>query len=90
MKREAILHTLLSKDAFAEGSLEFLAVGLGFVLFKRESANSSAIIGINRWCDAEEITTDLDLNGYKTVFGNQPTDNKITINGESIVFMVSK
>ena len=77
-------------DAFKEGTLEFLKVGLGFVLFKRTYENSSAIIGINRWSDAEQITTDIDLSGYKTVFGNTPTVNTITINGEDIVFLISE
>ena len=74
-------------SAFKEGCLEFLAVGLGYVLFKRYDENSSAIIGINRWSDAEQITTDLDLSEYKTIFGNAPTENTITINGENIIFL---
>ena len=76
--------------AFKEGSLEFLKVGLGYVLFRRTDKNSSAIIGINRWKDAEQITTDIDFSGYKTVFGNTPNQNKLTVDGEDIIFLVSK
>ncbi len=79
-----------SSPAFVDGSLEFLAVGLGYVLFKRKSKNADAIIGINRWCNAEEIVTDLDLSKYKTIFGNPPKDGKITIEGEGIIFLISK
>ncbi len=75
--------------AFKEGSLEFLAVGLGYALFRRFDGESSAIIGINRWCNAEEITLDIDLSGYKTVFGNKPTQNTVTIDGEDIVLLVA-
>ena len=76
-------------SAFKQGSLEFLAVGLGFVVFKRYDGKSSAIIGINRWGDTEKIPLDINLEGYKTVFGNPPERDTITINGESMIFLVS-
>ncbi|MBQ9919335.1 MAG: hypothetical protein IJO49_00770, partial [Clostridia bacterium] len=75
--------------AFKGVNLEFLAVGLGYVVFRRFDENSSAIIGVNRWEEAEKITLDLDLSGYKTVFGNPPESNTITINGKSVIFLVS-
>ena len=76
-------------SAFKQGSLEFLAVGLGFVVFRRYDGKSSAIIGINRWGDTEKIPLDINLEGYKTVFGNPPERDTITINGESMIFLVS-
>ena len=75
-------------SAFKEGNLEFLAVGLGFVVFKRSDGESSAIICVNRWHSAEKITLDLDLSEYKTVFGNLPENNTVTIDGEGIVLLV--
>jgi len=75
--------------AFKGVNLEFLAVGLGYVVFRRFDENSSAVIGVNRWEEAEKITLDLDLSGYKTVFGNPPERNTITINGKSMIFLVS-
>ena len=64
-------------------------MGLGFVVFKRYDGKSSAIIGINRWGDTEKIPLDINLEGYKTVFGNPPERDTITINGESMIFLVS-
>lgn len=74
--------------AFKEGSLEFLAVGLGYVVFRRFDKESSAIIGINRWCNAEKITLDIDLSEYKPVFGNPPINNNLTIDKEGIVLLM--
>lgn len=74
--------------AFKEGSLRFLAVGLGYVLFKREDEHSSAIIGINRWHQDEQIILDEDLSGYKTIFGDTPIKNQLTLKGEDIIFLV--
>ena len=73
--------------AFKEGSLTFLAVGLGYVLFKRQNENSAAIIGINRWNADEQLTLDEDLSGYKAVFGDKPDGNRLTIKGEDIIFL---
>lgn len=74
--------------AFKQGALEFIAVGLGYVVFRRFDSESSAIIGINRWCDDEKTPLNIDLSGYKTVFGNSPENNTLTINGEGIIFLV--
>lgn len=74
--------------AFKEGKLNFLAVGLGYVLFKRQDENSSAIIGINRWVDDENIPVNEDLSGYKAVFGETPNSDEIKIKGQDIIFLV--
>ena len=79
-----------SCTAFKEGNLEFLAVGLGYVVFRRFDEKSSAIIGINRWNVAEKITLDIDLSTYTTVFGDSPYENTITIKGEGISLLVNK
>ncbi len=76
--------------AFKEGNLEFLAVGLGYVVFRRFDKESSAIIGINRWNVAEKITLDIDLSTYTTVFGDSPYENTITIKGEGVSLLVNK
>ena len=73
--------------AFKEGNLEFLAVGLGYVVFRRFNGKSSAIIGVNRWCNAEEISLDIDLSGYKTIFGVPPQNTTLTIGGEEIILL---
>ena len=75
-------------SAFKEGDLEFLAVGLGFVIFKRSDGESSAIIGVNRWYNAEKINLDIDLSEYKTVFGNSPINSTVTIDGKGFVLFV--
>ena len=77
-----------SCTAFKEGKLEFLAVGLGYVVFRRFDKESSAIIGINRWCNAEKITLDIDLSEYKTVFGSAPESNGLTIDNEGIILLI--
>ncbi len=75
-------------NAFKEGSTEFLSAGAGYVLFIRKDNNSSAIIGVNRWSDAETISIDIDLSGYKPVFmDGEIGKNYLTINGEGIVFL---
>ena len=76
--------------AFKEGNLEFLAVGLGYVVFRRFDEKTSAIIGINRWNVAEKVTLDIDLSTYTTVFGDSPYENTITIMGEGVSLLVNK
>ena len=66
-------------SAFKQGSLEFLAVGLGFVVFKRYDGKSSAIIGINRWGDTEKIPLDINLEGYKTVSATLPKGTQLLL-----------
>lgn len=74
-------------SAFKDGWLEFLAVGLGYVIFRRTKEGNSAIIGINRWHEAETIRLDIDLSNYKTVFGNAPKNNTITLEPNGILFL---
>lgn len=75
--------------AFAEGNITFLAVGLGYVVYERRSSASSAIVGVNRWNAPETVELGLDLRGYRVVFGNPPAQNRITLDGESCIFLIS-
>ncbi len=77
-------------SAFAKGDLVFLAVGLGFVVFKRNDGHSSAIIGVNRWCDDEEIKLDINLSGYTVVFGDRPINNTLKIKKEDFIFLIKE
>lgn len=79
-----------SCSAFKEGNIEFLNVGLGYVAFKRFDGEKTAIIGINRWKEPEYIPLDIDLSGFKTVFGNPPEDGVLTILGEDIVLLLEE
>lgn len=74
--------------AFKEGNLEFLAVGLGYILFRRFDGESSAIIGVNRWCTAEKIKLEINLEGYEAVFGSVEEKDTIIIGGEDMVLLV--
>ena len=75
-------------EAFEEGSLTFLAVGLGYVVFERKCKNSSAIIAVNRWKDAESVVLEKDLRDYKVIFGKKPEENRLVIEGQDIVFLI--
>lgn len=77
-------------EAFKEGSLEFLAVGLGYVVFERKSKKSSAIIAVNRWKDDERIVLEKNLDGYKTVFGDKPNNNEFLLKGKGFTLLVKK
>ncbi len=76
-----------SCPAFEDGSLEFLAIGLGYVIFKRTKGKDSAIIGINRWQESEAVSLDIDLSKYKTVFGTEPKDNTVTLEPKGVLFL---
>lgn len=73
--------------AFAEGELEFLAVGLGYVIYRRRQGESEAIIGINRWHETETVSLGLDLSGYRAVFGETPRGRSVTLKGNGLLFL---
>ena len=79
-----------SCSAFIEGAFHFLAVGLGFVVFERNDGYCSAIIGVNRWCDDEEIEIHKNLSDYTAVFGDKPLNNTLKIKKESFVFLIKE
>ncbi len=74
--------------AFVDGTLEFLAVGLGYVVFRRQNKHGSAIIGVNRWNQPEQIFLSVDLSGYQTILGAPPTDGTLTLVGEGVVLLI--
>ncbi len=74
--------------AFKEGNLEFLAVGLGYILFRRFDGESSAIIGVNRWCNVEKIKLEINLEGYEAVFGSVEEKDTVILSGEDMVLLV--
>lgn len=76
-------------SAFTDGELNFLAVGLGYVVFERKKNGASAIIGINRWKEPEIVSLDIDLSAYSVIFGKSPKDGKIIIESENIILLVN-
>lgn len=65
--------------AFENGKIEFLSVGLGYAVFERTDGKSSAVIAVNRWCNAEKIPTDKNFSGYKAIFGDLPENGFLNI-----------
>ena len=77
-------------SAFKNGKLEFLAIGLGYIVFKRTTDKSSAVIGVNRWHSDEYINPGIDLSEYNMVFGEAIGGDTLKLGAESYVFLVSK
>lgn len=74
-------------SAFKTGELRFLAVGLGYVVYKRSDENSSVIIAVNRWTAPDDVWVDFDFTGYKALFGTMPEQDILHLDAEGFTIL---
>lgn len=55
---------------------------LGHIAFLRQSKNNTLLICVNRWCDKATINLPPQFKTCKALWGNEPSDRKITVSGE--------
>lgn len=63
---------------------------LGHIAFLRKSKDNTLLICVNRWCDKAHISLPEQFESCEVLWGNNPCDRQITVDGENFFVGICK
>ena len=76
--------------AFSEGEFIPLYSEIGYISFIRRCDGNEVFVCVNRWHEAATVSLPDGFSNGKTIFGNEPDGDKITVDGFGISVIVKR
>ena len=56
-------------------------------MYIRRKGKNAVLVAVNRWHEPSEVTVPDEFKAAKPIFGNKPTDGKISLPSESFAIL---
>ena len=76
-----------SSPVFASGEFEPIYANFGDIVYIRRKGKNAVLVAVNRWHEPSEVTVPDEFKAAKPIFGNKPTDGKISLPAESFAIL---